>query len=177
MLDWRSIVLKILNKQIPNFNYNKIRNAMKYDIYFPDLVENCYEILEQNADYLWNNIEPFEWSEDLLKLSKSYLNTKFLSSPGSSKKSYHTSSKKGKLIALPKYFPNTDIIFERKKEIHANPNCILIDDTKKKVKAFQDNGGSGFLWPNQYKLIDGEINIHQTLGELERNLENLANNI
>ena len=115
----------------------------------------------------WENLELFPWSKKLYnKLEELGDEFSILSSPG---KFTEIASKAcdGKVIWLDNHFSNKEnYIFAYNKALCASENAILVDDSQRKVDPFNEAGGHGFLWPNPLSLLDGDINVDDTIDEL-----------
>jgi hypothetical protein len=128
------------------------------------------ELLEKGQPALWGTIgragESFwsgmEWMPDGKELWEALkpLNPIILSSPLRS-----NASKIGKRKWCEEHLGgDVEVILESKKYEYAEPNCILIDDTLKKVELFESHGG----------LVIHHTTTAQTLKELNDHLSNLS---
>lgn len=123
----------------------------------------------------WENLEKLPWADELVERMKRLGEVAFLSSPGNLPKWPKSvpDAAKGKMLWVLKYFPDTPLILCHKKELCASPNTILIDDSEKKVKSFISSGGKSFLWPNQYKIMDGETELDEIFEKIEDAVEKI----
>lgn len=101
----------------------------------------------------WENLEPYPWLNELV----SFLNSTKLPWTVATSPNKDPSCPTGKIKWLRKYIGSDfkSYMIGSKKELMANPYTILLDDTPKKIKAFNDAGGVGILWPAPWnKLSD-----------------------
>ena len=119
----------------------------------------------------WANMERLPWADklyaSLTRVSKDFL---FLSSP-----SNNPICAQGKIMWMKKHFGDhfKRFLIGRDKHMCAHPNTLLIDDNKKKCDKFEEWGGNVFRWPHPLKLIDGDINVDDTIKELMDYIEEL----
>lgn len=123
----------------------------------------------------WENLELLPWAQDLYDIGKKYGEVLFLTSPGTINKRPNgvAAACHGKIMWAHKYFPETDVIISKNKYHSAGPNKLLVDDTYKKLEPFIGAGGHAYHFPNQWKILAGEIPIEQVLGELERKIQSI----
>ena len=76
-----------------------------------------------------------------------------------------------------RYFPGVPIILAKEKQLCAGPKTILIDDYDKNVRLFKKAGGEAFYWPNGYSLMEGEINLSNTIKGLENQIRSINTNL
>ena len=77
-----------------------------------------------------------------------------------------TDAPKGKLLALQRDFPDTPVLFGRKKRFCAGPRSILIDDKFENVDEFRQSGGMAIEWPNQYLIEDKAVDVARVMDEV-----------
>jgi len=146
----------------------KIREKLKNGKGMEEFVggdPKMWGMIDKEGEEWWENIEKLPWADDLINLLKK--ETKdlfFLSSPSKSPVCYS-----GKIKWVLKNYPkmDRDLFLGCKKHMFAHSNTLLIDDTEKKIKEFREYGGHAFKWPCPLSLIDGDINIDDTMKELK----------
>ena len=99
----------------------------------------------------WENLEPYPWLHELLD----YLNSLKLPWTVATSPNKDPGCPTGKIKWLRKHIsPNfKSYMIGSQKELMANPNTILLDDTPKKIKAFSTAGGCGVLWPAPWNRL------------------------
>jgi len=162
-------------------NDESFRNDTKAGIEVPDIKSNNItqermwsKIVEIGSSW-WKGLDVLPWANDIHELISKHGEIAFLTSPGNLNKFPESVAEacKGKMEWIYKYFKETPAILCQAKYLCASPNSILIDDSAKKVDEFIEYGGKAFLWPNQYKLMDGEVEIGDTLKRLESAIKNM----
>jgi len=130
-------------------------------------------IKNEGVDF-WANLELFPWSKKLYNtLEKLADEFAILSSPGKYPE-IAASACDGKVIWLDKHFNNKErYIFGYKKYLCASKNTILVDDSRNKIGPFIEAGGHGFRWPNPLELIDGDVDVDDTIEELVEYIKKL----
>lgn len=126
-------------------------------------------ILYSQPEKFWTELDVFPWTNDLIELTGRYGTNAFLSSGGNvyDRTKQVAQAHYGKTIWAPKYFKDIPIILGDEKYLLASNRSFLIDDTEEQVNNFKEWGGSGFLWPNSYKILSGEIDICDVMSDLE----------
>ena len=109
----------------------------------------------------WEDLELLPWGKKLYDALSRVGSVCFLTSPSDNSNSFS-----GKAEWIKKYFPNTEFLIGKPKEFCAAPNSILVDDSDHKINKFRKWKGNAFLWPNQYKIMDGDVDIDETIDEL-----------
>ena len=61
-------------------------------------------------------------------------------------------------------------MISRYKEMAASPKSILIDDTYSNLERFESYGGHTFLWPDQFRMIDGDEPFEDVYSKLEKKI-------
>ena len=149
-----------------------------------DLLKDGKELQELgivSEDELWDHINKAgqEWWEDLdilphakkLIAEMQKLGTVcILTSPGKVAKTGAFASA-GKVLWMTKHFPDIPYIIAYEKGLCATEASILIDDSEKKIKMFEDHGGKGFLWPVQYVLDDNEVEFSDLIEQIKQKIE------
>jgi 5'(3')-deoxyribonucleotidase len=127
--------------------------------------------IDAEGDAWWENIEKLPWADDLINLlKKETKDLSFLSSPSDSPLCYS-----GKIKWVLKNYPKMarDVFLGCKKYRCASPNSILIDDTLKKCKQFEKSGGQSFLWPQTIAILDGDVDLDETMKDLEAKINSM----
>ena len=162
-------------------NNEEFRSDTKAGIEVPDIKSNDItqkemwgKIVEMGSSW-WKDLDVLPWANDLIELANKYGEVAFLSSPGNLNKFPESVAEacKGKMEWVYKYFKEIPVILCRDKHLCASSNSILIDDSKVKVDKFIEYGGQSFHWPNQYKLMDGEVELNCTFKKLEEKLKKM----
>lgn len=112
----------------------------------------------------WTNMEILPWGKRLFdELNKATTEFSILSSP-----SNNPVCADGKIRWMRKQFGEDfkNFLIGRNKYLCAGPNTLLVDDNKGKCKKFRQYGGNTFVWPSPFKLIDGDIDVDETIEEL-----------
>lgn len=172
--DWIGSAAKLCDLDL---NDKEIREGIKKDNGF---VENyvdpdtLWKKIEEAGSDFWENLELFPWSKKLYNAVKGASDEfSILSSPG---KFPITASQAcaGKVLWLDKHFDNhEDYIFCYQKYRCADENSVLVDDSDYKIEPFQEAGGNGFLWPNPLSLLDGDVDVDETINDLVKLIESL----
>jgi len=130
--------------------------------------------IEEAGVGFWENLELFPWGKKLYNKLKG-LGDEFsiLSSPGKFTEIASIACK-GKVLWLDNHFNNKeDYILAYNKSLCASENTILIDDSQHKIDPFIASGGHGFLWPDPLSLLDGDVNVDETIEELVSYINNI----
>jgi len=125
--------------------------------------KDMWSKIDKAGTDFWANLEILPWAKKLIAEMKKLGDVYFLTSPGTC-----IPAPSGKMEWIEKHFPDLleKLIICKDKEMCANKNTILIDDSEKKIEAFRDAGGHAFLWPNCLKLLDEDIDVDETLEQL-----------
>jgi hypothetical protein len=163
-----------------NENDEKIREKLKKAGRLHDLhdifggKDKMWDKIDKKDDF-WFGMGIFPWAKKLVDTLKRYGEISFLSSPGklhdypeSVAKACH-----GKCLLVHKFFPEHELLLVHNKEQCANKKSILIDDSEKKVKRFKEAGGKAYLFPNQYKIFDKEIDIEDVIKEIVKEIRDI----
>ena len=112
-------------------------------------------ITEAGSDF-WANLEPLPWAtmlyEELRKVSKVCICTSFGNLVKRPK--FASDSAAGKILWTHEHLQTNRITVCARKELLAHPNAILVDDYLRNCKAFAKNGGSFWLWQDQFNMDD-----------------------
>jgi 5'(3')-deoxyribonucleotidase len=132
--------------------------------------DEYWSIIEKHGFEWWADIPLFPWAKDLYEELKSMNpNVCFLTSP-----SDVPDCVKGKMMWINKHFETKDFLIGPAKHFCANKKSLLIDDYPKKVNKFEEYGGTGFLWPEGFSLIDGDIDLEETMEDLFEKVRELG---
>ena len=153
----------------------KNRDILKYDD--DSLFElrdktHVYDVIDQMGEQFWENLHLLPWGRTLYEGLKKRGKVVFLTSPGK-----WAAAAQGKVRAIRRDFDTSKILVGRSKEYCAHPNAILIDDKKSNIENFIEAGGTGFLWPNQYRIEDGDIEVEKVLESCFKEVEKLSHKI
>lgn len=156
----------------------EIREQLKNGKDLEDLVGGVDKLWEKigkehKEEKFWEELEIFDWAKKLVEeLQKRGTDFCFLTSP-----SNNPVCASGKVKWIKKHFGEKfkDFLIGKKKYLCATPHSILIDDNEKKCKKFEEYGGKIFLWPNAFKIIDGDINIDDVFEDLFEKIEKMKN--
>jgi len=86
----------------------------------------------------------------------------FLTSPADSSPCWS-----GKVEWVQKHFgKDCEIMIGKNKWRCSTPNSYLVDDSKHKVLDFRKGAGNAYIWPNQYKLMDGDQDVNGVIEKL-----------
>lgn len=122
----------------------------------------------QLAGYsFWEKLEIHPWAFDLINLCKSKGDLYFLTSASTFSVAAHA-----KIDFILRHFKSTKYIITSYKYTCASPNHFLIDDMLFNIKKWNEEGGRSFHFPNQWKLLNNQISIKETLHTLSRVLRN-----
>ncbi len=169
-VDWEGRAIEILG-----LNKAKIMSELKSGKKLEDIYPQIYEKIEESGTDFWTGLELYPWAQELINLGRKYGEVAFLSSGGNIHRRTNAvaDANAGKTRYVAKNFPGIPLILTREKYLCANPNAILIDDTKEKVDKFRDYGGVGFNFPHPYKIIDKDIELKTVLRDLEKVLSTM----
>jgi len=149
-------------------NESEVKRKLKQGIHLEKIgkisEEELWKKIDAKETNFWENLEKLPWADDLVKACNDLGDMYFLTSSGDC-----VYACTGKAIWIKKYYPeylNRLIIF-REKEVLANKNTILVDDSESKITKFQKAGGYVFHWPNQYK-IEEDNNIYEIFENLKK---------
>jgi 5'(3')-deoxyribonucleotidase len=103
--------------------------------------------VDETNEHFWDNLEKYEWSDDLVKLCESYGEIFILTSP--SRNPYCLA---GKLMWLNRHYPRLTrkIIMTPHKYLCAAPGRVLLDDSDKKIEKFAEYNGGTILFPQPW---------------------------
>lgn len=117
-----------------------------------------WEMIDSHGEEWWANLEPENWTEELVNIVKFYdSNFLILTSPSLS----HQAAS-GKVLWLQKFFKskrfkNYIITPAENKQLLANSKSVLIDDNDKNCEQFREKLGYTILFPrswNQNYLLE-----------------------
>jgi len=165
LVQWIGAVCGLSNIDI---NDEDIRAELKAGEYVCDLgiitEEDMWSKIEKEGTEWWENLELFPWTKKLVEEMEKLGQVYFLTSPGEC-----TTAPSGKMAWIKKHFPDyiTKFICVKDKWLCAAKNRILIDDSEKKIRKFREYNGHAFLWPNDLKLLDGDVDVDETIEKLK----------
>jgi len=118
--------------------------------------DDMWIVIDDSGLKFWSDLDLFSWAKPLMEILSSHSSQIcLLTSP-----SDNISCIKGKIDWAKRYFPDIPVIPTSEKYFCAHNRSILIDDKESNIEAFKENGGNAFLFPNQWKLKDGEECIY-----------------
>lgn len=126
--------------------------------------DKMWSKIDAEGQKWWKDMEILPWAKELYeKLNEKADYFCFLTSP-----SNNPICAAGKVEWLKKHFGENfrDFLIGRNKYLCASSRSILIDDDKNKIKKFRSFGGHVFKWPHPLSLLDGDIDIDETIKEL-----------
>lgn len=116
---------------------------------------NIHEVIERDKDEIWRVTEKkefwetmpkYEWFDELYYFCKSKCDTVFISAPTNNPECIS-----GKLSWILNINNSCkDYVFTHRKELFANSNSLLIDDSDKNIDDFKKCGGYGVLFPQPW---------------------------
>jgi len=122
--------------------------------------------IENAGEKFWVNLKETIWFRELYKQLEVLGTVIFLTAP-----TYSSSCLSGKLIWLQNRFgKNFDkYVITGKKHLLANAHSVLIDDHDNQIKAFEENGGCGILFPTIYNLNNNKVEnrIEYTISKIK----------
>jgi len=147
-----------------------IRNQLKDGVWLDDIIDKevMWDTINSRTHTWWMELELLPWAKKLVETLRPLGDFAFLTSPGDMVKHPITAANAayGKVLWCNEHFKGIPLIISHSKHLNANENSILIDDSKLKIDNFMLYGGRTFTWPNQYRFIDGELNVDEYLEEL-----------
>ena len=156
-----------------DINDEDIRAELKDGVYVCDMglisEEDLWKKIDAEGTDWWANLNLNPWTKKLVEEMEKLGTVYILTSPGSC-----VSAPSGKMKWIEKHFPDliTKFICVKDKWICAGKNRILIDDSEKKIEAFREHGGHAFHWPNDLALLDGDIDVDETIEKLKEEISN-----
>lgn len=150
MYDWTGAAVKVFDIDPHDRHNRKILKTYHDSIEMLRSKKEVFDKIEELGFEYWQNLELFPWANTLYEALTEIGDVTILTSPGS-----WTYAGRGKLLALKRDFEIKNFILAKKKEVCAAPDCILIDDKKKNILRFREEGGWGYLWPNAFCIEDG----------------------
>lgn len=172
--DWLGAACKLCDIDLDD---TEIREGLKKkNGFLEDFVneKKLWSNIEKEGVAYWENLELFPWAKKLYnKLEELGDEFAILSSPGKFTE-IASQACDGKVLWLDKHFGNKEnYIFTYSKYLCASENSILVDDSQHKIDPFIAAGGHGFLWPNPLSLIDGDVDVDDTIEELVEYIKHL----
>jgi hypothetical protein len=160
--DWYTPACKLCGVDLKD---KDIREKLKNGSDLSDFVgdDTVWDNIDAEGEKFWENLKLLPWAIKLYKALKATgHHIAFLSSPG--KKNPIPCTPKHKYV-MEHFDEDVDIVLAYNKWHCAGPNKILIDDSVKKTKAFAEEGGNIFVWPNQFQLED-DNNVDEVIDKL-----------
>lgn len=168
LVDWLGGVAELLDIKLDDKAKSILKKGKKLTEATGVPTSEIWKAINNAGHTWWANLNPLPWADDLLKHCKSVGDICVLSSPGDHDVLQQQVSCAGKVEYLDKHLNGIPYMLSSSKQYAASGGSILIDDDTKKCQAFDDFGGSAFLWPNQYKLLDGDITFKSVVLQLSR---------
>lgn len=107
-----------------------------------------WKAIEQEGFKFWADMEPLPWARNFIILLRQLDYVLVCSSP-----SLDPKSAAGKIKWMQKFFNDKsfkDFALTPVKHTYARPGVILIDDKEKHIDAFNQEGGTGILFPTRF---------------------------
>lgn len=117
----------------------------------------------------WANLQPLPWANELLTRLAQRGDVTLLTSPGKLPDVAATAAA-GKIKYIHQRLGGMPYIITWHKERCVAPDVILVDDSEKKYNKFIEAKGAAFLWPCQYRIIDGDITFDEVFDDLQKAL-------
>jgi 5'(3')-deoxyribonucleotidase len=123
-----------------------------------EVFSNCgvWDAITEAGSDFWANLEPLPWADllyqELTKVSKVCICTSFgnlVTHPV-----FSSDAAKGKVLWIEKHLQTNRVAVCARKELLAHPGAILVDDRLRNCKDFAKNGGSFWLWQDQFNMDD-----------------------
>lgn len=130
-----------------------------------------WDKLDEIGEEFWAGLDPYPWMAKLLELLGKFAPVTILSSP-----SQDPSCAAGKMRWLDKHLANgkpfRDFIITQQKHLLAGPKRVLIDDSDKNARRFNEHCGQAIVFPQQWNAnhaIADKLNfVESELTRLER---------
>jgi hypothetical protein len=139
--------------------------------------EDMWKAIEKAGSDWWKNMSMFPWYKKLYNAMNKLGEVSFLTSNGNLFKHPKVAADgaKGKMECIYDNYQEEKpaMIVTHSKHFCANKDSILIDDSKKKVDAFKEWGGEAFLWPSAYQMLDGDLDVDNTIDELVEKIKDM----
>jgi 5'(3')-deoxyribonucleotidase len=156
-----------------------IRKKLKEGVSLESIIgeENMWSLIKEKGIDWWVGLKTLPWTYMLYDALCDFgYEVTMLSSPGNLYKYPETfgSACAGKALWVKNHFSDAKLVLTRDKEVCATPHpvSILIDDSVKKVEKFKEYGGLAFLWPNKYKIMDGEERAKELIEKIAGIIKN-----
>jgi 5'(3')-deoxyribonucleotidase len=147
LVDWVGAVLRLLGHEPQDVHARwSSLDPRPWDLF--DVIDTsankAWRAIDAAGPSFWAELEPFEWTEQLLETCRDFAPTVLLTSP-----SLHPSSHAGKAEWMQRYFGRDfrDYLLGSCKHRCAHPGALLIDDSPKNCAAFREHGGRAILFP------------------------------
>ena len=132
------------------------------DIYLFVSKKQFWKEIDRAGHEFWTNLPLLPWAKELwAKLNEEYPESVyFCTSP-----SNHPDSSYGKAKWIWKHFKTNKFVLTNHKYLLAKPDTILVDDTPKKLRKFEEHGGLVYKWPHQLILMGHDLDPSIIVGE------------
>jgi len=169
VVDWLGGSLKVCGLSADDSTIRQhLREGNSIDDVLPGGRKQLTEAVNAGGPAFWTNLEFLPWGRRIVALAQQFKDTHdfaFLTSPGK-----FPLAAQGKVAWLLANYPDESIIICRDKHLCASANAVLIDDSDYQIKPFVCNSGNGYLWPNQYRLLDGYDKVDDHFVVLENRI-------
>lgn len=151
--NWNKEVCKCLNK-----NYEEVLNNWNLGEYGTEkqlgvTESQMWKSIDSNPTF-WEDIELFDYSQELVKYLQSKYEVHVCTSP-----SRHSDSLSGKGKWMARHFRfNRNFIITPQKHLLAQKGRVLIDDMDTNVNKFKEWGGDAFLWSQHWNSDYARMN-------------------
>lgn len=148
--DWVKSACRVCDVDLNNKEIrDKLKNGADLNEIVPD--QEMWDKINAEGEKFWLEMDLLPLAKKLYKaLTDTGHKVWFCTSPGKD----NPIPASPKIEYIQKHFKTNNFIITYDKSICAGPNKILIDDSVKKLKPFEEAGGKIFRWTNQYELID-----------------------
>lgn len=150
--DFLSGAIDVLNKKYKR-DYTVEQYARNFgefgiDKFYGITTQEFWDTITETENF-WYNLQPFPWAKELYDYLKIIGNVTIVTSP-----SLDPDCAKQKLMWLKHHLniDSTDVFIGSKKHLMAG-NGLLIDDYKKNVMDFMNNGGDAIIVPSNWNSI------------------------
>lgn len=131
-------------------------------------------IREAGPDF-WKNLEQLPWANEVFKAVENiagFNNICFCTSFGK-----WPEAAPAKLEVLKRDFniKTEQVIFAKAKHLLARGSSYLIDDKLSNVREFRDAGGPAILWPNEFSILSGKVDLVGQLDKMKHEIQGLVN--
>ena len=149
----------------------KIKNGKRMESFVGGDSVMWPKIDKEGAEW-WEKLEKLPWADGLINLiKKESKEWCFLTAP-----SNNSNCAAGKIKWLQNHFGEDfrKFLIGSNKYMCASPDALLIDDSEKKCKKFEEYGGYSFLWPSPLNLIDEDENLDDVMFDLKKLIQEIS---